>query len=100
MLKFNKHDKLVALDESDQKIIFDFLKRGGTRIKYHYISYMDLHTLQVVKVRGAKTEKIGSLVGETAFIINNLIHLSTDFPEGMKLVEFIEKYCPAFAEQL
>lgn len=87
-----KNGKLIALDENDQKLIFQLLEAGGSRIMYYHSCMSGLSSLMVVNAHG---DEVGSLVGEPISIINKLIHLS-DLKNGMKLSEFIDNYCPLY----
>ena len=87
-----KNGKLIALDENDQKLIFQLFEAGGTRIMYYHSCMSGLSSLMVVDVHG---NEVGSLAGESVSIINQLTHLS-ELNNGIKLSEFIDNYCPLY----
>ena len=93
MLELDKNGKLVDLGEENQKKINKFLKNGGIKIKYDSESF-SFPALVVIKGPTSGNEIVGWLVGEDALIINELVHLSKNYPDGMKLSEFIKNYCP------
>ena len=84
-----KNNKLIALDENDQKIIINFLEHGGTRILYKNVPDI----CPMLTIINSKEEEIGSLAGFDALFIIRLTgnRLSGT---GMKLCDFIDNYCP------